>query len=135
MRALQLDFSSSTPIWSQIEEGIRRLVASSALAPGRPVPSVRDLARDLRVNPATVVKAYQRLADAGILMVRRGDGTYVSDTPPLLARGERDRSLREAASRYAALALSLGANETDAAGHLSAAWRSFERGASRKEKP
>lgn len=135
MRALQLDFSSPTPIWSQIEEGIRRLVACSALSPGRPVPSVRDLAKDLRVNPATVVKAYQRLADGGILTVRRGDGTYVSDAPPLLARGERDRSLREAASRYAALALSLGANETDAASHLSAAWRAFERGASRKEKP
>jgi GntR family transcriptional regulator len=135
MRALHLDFSSPTPIWSQIEEGLRRLVACSALAPGRPVPSVRDLAKDLRVNPATVVKAYQRLADAGILTVKRGDGTYVSDKPPVVSRGERDRSLREAASRYAALALSLGANEIDATGHLSAAWRSFERGAFRKEKP
>ena len=133
MRALHLDFASATPIWSQIEEGMRRLVASSALAPGRPVPSVRDLAKDLRVNPATVVKAYQRLADAGILTVKRGDGTYVADAPPALARGERDRSLREAASRYAALALSLGASEPDAAAHLSAAWRTFER-TSRKEK-
>ncbi len=135
MRALHIDFASAMPIWSQIEEGMRRLVASSALAPGRPVPSVRDLAKDLRVNPATVVKAYQRLADAGILTVRRGDGTYVADAPPVLARGERERSLREGASRYAALALSLGANETDAAGHLSAAWRTLERIASRKEKP
>jgi hypothetical protein len=66
--------------------------------------------------------------------VKRGDGTYVADAPPALARGERDRSLREAASRYAALALSLGAAEEDAAAHLSAAWRTFERSTSRKEK-
>ena len=75
---LRVDPAAAAPLWSQIEEGVRRLVASGTLAPGAAVPSVRDLARDLRVNPATVSKAYQRLTDAGVLEVRRGDGTYVS---------------------------------------------------------
>ena len=123
MRAIHLDFASATPIWSQIEDSLRRLVASSALSPGGPVPSVRDLAKDLRVNPATVAKAYQSLAEAGVLTVRRGEGTYVSDTPPSMGRAERGRVLREGASRYAALAASIGASAGDAAEELSAAWR------------
>ena len=81
-RGLQVNPSDATPIWSQIEEGVRRLVASGALAAGSAVPSVRELARDLRVNPATVAKAYQRLTDAGVLSVRRGEGTFVAQTPP-----------------------------------------------------
>lgn len=128
MRALHLDFASATPIWSQIEDGLRRLIGSAALAPGGPVPSVRDLAKDLRVNPATVAKAYQRLADAGVLTVRRGDGTYVSETPPVLGRADRARALRQAAAGFAALASSIGASEEEAAGELATAWRTFGTG-------
>ncbi|MEO8431246.1 MAG: GntR family transcriptional regulator [Acidobacteriota bacterium] len=127
MRFLRIDPSDPAPIWSQIERNLRRLVASSALAPGEAVPSVRDLAKDLRVNPATVAKAYQRLADAGILAVRRGDGTYVAEKPPLLARGERDRTLRDGASTYAALAGSIGATQEQAEKEIAAAWRNQER--------
>src|SRR5512143_183995 len=99
-RTLSIDPTSSTPIWSQIEEGIRRLIAAGSLPAGEPVPSVRDLARELRVNPATVSKAYQRLADARILTVRRGEGTFVSDSAPEMGRMERGRTLREGAKRY-----------------------------------
>jgi GntR family transcriptional regulator len=119
----RIDPSDATPIWSQIEEGLRRLVASGTLKPGAMVPSVRDLARELRINPATVAKAYQRLSDAGVLTVRRGDGTYVADKPPAMGRGERARVLREAAVRYASLAATLGVTETEAAEALQAAWR------------
>jgi len=76
---LHVDPSSPEPIWCQIEAGVRRLVISRALAPGAPLPSVRDLARELRVNPATVARAYQRLTESGLVEVRRGDGTYVAD--------------------------------------------------------
>jgi len=119
----RIDPSDATPIWSQIEEGLRRLVASGALKPGAMVPSVRDLARELRINPATVAKAYQRLSDAGVLTVRRGDGTYVADKPPAMGRGERARVLREAAVRYASLAATLGVTEAEAIEALSAAWK------------
>jgi GntR family transcriptional regulator len=120
---LNVDPSDATPIWSQIEEGIRRLVASGAWKPGAPVPSVRELASELRVNPATVAKGYQRLADDGILTVRRGDGTYVADAPPPMSKGERSRILREGALRYASLAATLGLSEEDAAEALHAAWK------------
>lgn len=129
MRALHVDFASATPIWSQIEDGLRRLIASSALPAGGAVPSVRELARDLRVNPATVAKAYQRLAEAGVLTVKRGEGTFVADAPPAMARAERGRVLKEGATRYAALAASVGATSDDAAGELASAWKRLGNGA------
>ena len=119
---IRIDPSDPTPIWSQIDEGVRRLVASGSLAPGAAVPSVRDLARELRVNPATVAKAYQRLTEAGVLTVRRGDGTYVADKPPSMSKAERARLLREAAARYASLAATLGVSVEEAAGAVEAAW-------------
>ena len=128
LRALHIDPTDATPIWSQIEEGMRRLVASKALPPGAAVPSVRDLARDLSINPATVAKAYQRLTDAGVFVVRRGDGTYVADAPPSLPRGERRRALAEGASRYASLAATLGATAKEAEEALDAAWKEFDGG-------
>ncbi len=125
---LRIDPGDAIPIWKQIEEGVRRLVASGALASGGPVPSVRDLARDLRVNPMTVSKAYQRLAEAGILEVRRGEGTFVAAAPPAMARGERARALREAASRYVAVAATLGASADEAAREVRSAWPAARRG-------
>jgi GntR family transcriptional regulator len=119
---LRIDPTDATPIWSQIEEGLRRLVASGALPPGAAVPSVRDLARELRINPATVAKAYQRLTEAGVLTVRRGDGTYVAERPPAMSKAERARLLREAAVRYASLAATLGVTVDEAAGAVEAAW-------------
>ena len=111
---LRIDAGDAVPIWKQIEDGIRRLVAQGALPPGTPVPSVRGLASELIVNPATVAKAYQRLADAGVLVVRRGEGTYVADAPPEMARGERAALVREAAQRYAAAVTMLGATPDEA---------------------
>jgi GntR family transcriptional regulator len=128
-RSLHVDPSAATPIWSQIEDGVRRLVASGALPPGKPVPSVRELARDLRVNPATVAKAYQRLTDAGVLLVRRGEGTFVSDAPPAMGRAERARELRDEATRYASVAVTLGSTADEAATQLGAAWKRLTDGA------
>src|SRR2546423_15694380 len=69
-----INAANPAPIWKQIEEGMRRLIALGALKAGAPVPSVRDLARDLRVNPNTVARAYQRLTEGGVLAARRGAG-------------------------------------------------------------
>ena len=119
---LRIDPRDALPIWKQIEDGLRRLVGAGTFRPGRPVPSVRDLARELRVNPMTVSKAYQRLADAGVLVVRRGEGTFVADGPPQLTRAERARTMREAASRYVSLAVTMGVTRDDAAREVAAAW-------------
>lgn len=127
-RALRIDPADPRPIWRQIEESVRHLVASGALAAGAPVPSVRDLARDLQVNPATVSKAYQRLTDAGVLAVRRGEGTYVSETPPELSSRERGRRLGQGALRYASLAVTLGAGREETRETLEEAWSSLAGG-------
>jgi GntR family transcriptional regulator len=125
---LRIDPRDALPIWKQIEEGLRRLVGAGSLRPGRPVPSVRDLARELRVNPMTVSKAYQRLAEAGVLVVRRGEGTFVADGPPQLTRAERTRTMRDAASRYVSLAVTVGASKDEAAREVAAAWDGAQRG-------
>jgi len=121
-RTFQIDPADAAPIWRQIEEGVRRLMASSALRPGEAVPSVRELARDLRVNPATVAKAYQHLTDAGVLTVRRGEGTFVADAPPPIPDAERRRMLRDGATRFVVLAVTIGATRERTSAELDAAW-------------
>ncbi|HKR66610.1 MAG TPA: GntR family transcriptional regulator [Thermoanaerobaculia bacterium] len=116
--------SNAAPIWRQIEEGMRRMISLGTLAPGESVPSVRDLAQQLRVNPNTVARAYQRLTDAGVFAVRRGEGTFVSDAPSTLKKSERTETLREAAQRYAGTALAVAASLEEATTELE---NSFER--------
>src|SRR5215470_6413191 len=111
---LRIEPADPRPIWRQIEEAVRHHIASGALPAGALVPSVRDLARDLQVNPATVSKAYQRLTDAGVLAVRRGEGTFVAEAPPAMENERRSSRLQEEAVRYASLAITLGASQEEA---------------------
>ena len=117
--------SDAAPIWRQIEEGIRRMISLGSLGPGDSVPSVRDLAQTLRVNPNTVARAYQRLTDAGVLSVKRGEGTYVADEPAQPRRSERNEKLREGAVRYAGTAIAVGAGVDDAVSELESAFEKF----------
>ena len=114
----------AAPIWRQIEEGMRRMISLGTLAPGGAVPSVRELAQQLRVNPNTVARAYQRLTDVGVFAVRRGEGTFVAEVPSQLKKSERNEALRDAAGQYAGTALSVGATLDEAATELE---QSFER--------
>ena len=115
------------PVWKQIEDGIRRLVATGALRAGGPVPSVRELARDLRVNPMTVSRAYQRLSEEGLLEARRGDGTFVASGAPQLPPAEKMRALESAAFRFASVAVTVGATVAEATRAVSAAWPTRKR--------
>jgi GntR family transcriptional regulator len=125
---LDVDTAAATPIWRQIEDGVRRLVASGRLQAGAAVPSVRELARALRVNPATVAKAYRRLTDAGLLAVRRGEGTFVADLPPGDRRKERRRLLTTGAADFARVARSVGADREEARTAVDAAWDEIDTG-------
>lgn len=111
---LNINPRDALPIWKQIEQEIRRLVAIGRLKEGTAVPSVRELSRDLRVNPATVQKAYQRLCDEGLLAVRRGEGTFVESESQGLDEKHRREELRDAAIRYASLAATIGASSAEA---------------------
>jgi len=127
-RRIPVQPSDPRPIWSQIEEGVRRLLASGALSAGDAVPSVRDLATALRINPATVSKAYQRLVAAGFLEVRRGDGTYVPSTLPAVRKAEQSRLLRQAALSFASSSITHGADLGTARAALEEAWNELTPG-------
>jgi len=118
---LNVDPADAVPIWKQIEDEIRRLVALGTLEPNGVVPSVRDLARELRVNPATVSKAYQRLTMDGVLIVRRGEGTFVSESVPVPNRTERKESLQTAADKFVGLAIGMGATPREIESEISKA--------------
>ncbi len=122
MTLLDIDPTQAAPIWRQIEDGVRRMVVSGTLAPGALVPSVRDLARELGVNPATVSKAYQQLTTAGVLEVRRGEGTFVAPRPAATVDAERRALLEVEAQRFAQTARDLGADRDEAVDALKRAW-------------
>lgn len=85
------------PIYLQIMDEIRRAIVVGTLAPDDPLPSLRQLASDLRVNPNTVQFAYRELEREGAVYMKRGQGTFVSNsTTP---QTERVRLLREVAAR------------------------------------
>lgn len=84
-----IDPRSPTPLYEQIAARVRLAVASGELAEGDALPSVRGLARDLRVNPATVVQAYRDLAADGFVELRHGQGTFIKDVPSFLRDEER----------------------------------------------
>ena len=87
-----IDPRSPTPLWGQIAARVRVAVASGDLRPGEPLPSVRELAKRLRVNPATVAQAYRELAREGFVETRHGAGTFVLEVPR--ARKTLERKLR-----------------------------------------
>jgi GntR family transcriptional regulator len=83
------------PIYRQISNQIKYLIASGQLKTGQELPGVRTLAEQLTVTPNTIVKAYDELEAEGLLEKRRGSGTYVSDTDSPLTRREQRRILTQ----------------------------------------
>ena len=75
-------------IFQQIVDQLTRLIASGELPPGAPLPSIRELAVQLRVNPNTVARSYRILEDSGVIQMKRGIGAFVSEPVPdeLLSR-------------------------------------------------
>jgi len=88
---LHLNAHDGVPIYLQIVNQVKFLVASGRLAPGEELPPIRTLAEQLVINPNTVARAYRELELAGVVTKRRTTGTYVSDAGSRLARRERLR--------------------------------------------
>ncbi len=85
------------PVYLQIVNQVKYLVAAGRLAAGEELPSVRTLAEQLLINPNTVARAYLELERAGVVVKRQGSGTYVSDEGSPLARKERRKLLTQRA--------------------------------------
>lgn len=91
----QIDPRSPVPLYAQIAGRLRLAVAAGELRPGESLPSVRQLAARLRINPATVVQAYRDLEGEGFVELRQGAGTFVRDVAPDRRAGERaEQALR-----------------------------------------
>jgi GntR family transcriptional regulator len=92
---IHISANDGLPIYSQIVNQVKYLVASGRLKAGDEMPPIRVLAEQLIINPNTVARAYRELEAAGLVEKRRTAGTYVSDQGSPLARRERVRILTE----------------------------------------
>jgi GntR family transcriptional regulator len=113
MLYLEIDAQSPVPIYEQIIDGIQRLVRESKLAPGVFLPSVRQLAMDLEINPNTVARAYSLLEKDGILETARRRGTRVAVTAPECARRLLRSRVDAAAERVIRETAHLGVDPDD----------------------
>ena len=90
------EWDDSQPIYRQLRDRVIAMILDAVLKEGEPLPSVRTVATDYRVNPLTVLKAYQQLADEEIVEKRRGVGMFVkAGVRQQLLRDERQRFLKE----------------------------------------
>ena len=93
MPLFTLDPRDRTPIYAQLEQGIRAAIATGRLGSGAQLPTVRQLAVELRINANTVARVYGDLERSGVLETRRGVGSFVSATPAQ-AQPKRDKDRR-----------------------------------------
>jgi GntR family transcriptional regulator len=110
---LHISQSDGVPIYLQIVNQVKYLVASGRLKPGEELPPIRVLAKKLVVNPNTVARAYRELEVEGVVTTRRTAGTYVSDAGSPLARRERLRILAERADALLAEARQMNVSLED----------------------
>ena len=90
------EWSDSQPIYRQLRDRVVAMILDGILKEGDPLPSVRSVAAELRVNPLTVLKGYQQLADEGLIESRRGRGMFINaGARNLLLQGEREKFLGE----------------------------------------
>ena len=100
MPTVVLDARDATPIYAQLERGLRAAIAAGRLRPGDQLPTVRQLAVELSVNANTVARVYSELERSGVFETRRGVGTFVRATPEQARpRREHERRLRAFATR------------------------------------
>ncbi len=81
MALLSIDTRDATPIYAQLERALRAGIATGRLQPGSQLPTVRELAVELRINANTVARVYAELERAGVIETRRGVGSFISATP------------------------------------------------------
>lgn len=105
------EWNDSQPIYRQIRDLVVNMILEGVLAEGDPLPSVRNVAAEYRVNPLTVLKAYQELTDEQLVEKKRGRGMFVNTgARGLLLQGEREKFLQEQWPRIHATIQRLGLN-------------------------
>jgi GntR family transcriptional regulator len=106
---LELDFRSGIPIYLQVVERIKEMIANGSIQPGNQLPTVRALATELRVNFNTVARAYRILDEERIISTQQGRGTYILEMPPPeTTEAMRRTTIAVITERYLADAARLG---------------------------
>jgi GntR family transcriptional regulator len=104
----RLDFRSGVPVYRQLIDQVLGAIASGAVAPGEQLPTVRQAAVDLEINPNTVVRAYRELEIRGVLTTHQGTGTFVSHERVERDGVEHERQLTQLVSDFVARAGAAG---------------------------
>ncbi len=110
---LRLNYQSGEAIYRQIVEQVKYKVASGELKPGQRLPSIRELAKQLKINPRTVVKSYEELRAAGLAVMRQGQGVFITENQTLTPAKTRQKSIEEMARRMFAESLRVGASKEE----------------------
>ena len=111
MLHLQIDPHSGVPVYRQMMDQVKYYIASGSLKAGDQLPSIRELAQTLAVNPTTVVKAYTELQHEQVIEMRHGKGAYISEGTGGLTEREREKALRRLARQLAVEATQMGAGK------------------------
>jgi len=115
---MDLQWSDHLPIYRQLRDRVVALILDGALNEGDPLPSVRTVAADYRVNPITVLKGYQELVDEDLVETRRGRGMFIKPgARDLLLDAEREKFLNEEWPRIYATILRLDLSPEELLGH------------------
>jgi GntR family transcriptional regulator len=111
---MPLDWNDSQPIYRQLRDRVVAMILDGVLKEGDPLPSVRTVAAEYRVNPLTVLKGYQQLVDEGLVETRRGLGMFINTgARSLLLEGERQKFLGEEWPRISETIHRLGLSAED----------------------
>jgi len=105
---IQVDYNSGEPISHQVVSQIKWLVVSGKLQPGEKLPSIRELAKKLRINPTTVTRIYSELSSDGVITLRQGQGAFVSTQSVQLPKAEIRRRVGRLAQSMLVEGLRLG---------------------------
>ncbi len=123
----RLDHQSGEPIYRQIVEQIKFKTASGQLKTGERLPSIREMAKDLKINPRTVVKAYEELQAAGLVVRRQGQGVFITDSQATLPTRVRHKAIEDLARRLLAEAARMGADGQEVQEILKQVWESMRK--------
>ncbi len=115
---LKLDLRSGVPVYRQIIDQVRAGMAAGTLSAGDQLPTVRQLAVDLAINPNTVLRAYRELELGGMLETQQGTGTFISEKKINRNNAERERQLAQLAGEFASRAGAAGFTLEELLDHL-----------------
>ncbi len=113
MLHFQIDSHSGVPVYRQLMDQIRYYVAGGALKPGDQLPSIRELAQALTVNPTTIVKAYTELEHDRVIEMQHGRGAFIATAAKRVGAVEWEKALRRLARQLAVESAQMGADRSE----------------------